>query len=210
MSSSRPVSWSTPHGPATSVVARGGPGHAWVWAEGLHPRSSADTGGDVQRVLGKLEARGLDELIVRLVANSPNVFRPFVLLADALLTKATLPATDREVLILHLARKLGNDYEWSSHEPLAEKVGVGDAQRAALRRGDAGSDPELFSPSQRLAVRLSDELLETKRWSEASWRAAVDTWGQEGALDLVFSIAWWGAFVPSVIGALALRSATGQ
>jgi len=184
------------------------PGGTWVWAAGLGLRSSADTEGDVQRVLGKLEARDLDELIVRLVANSPNVFRPFVLLADALLTKAALPPSDREVLILHLAVKLGADYEWSSHEPLAKKVGIGDPQIAALRRGHEELDPTLFAPSQRLAVQLSDELLDTGRWCESSWQAAVDAWGQKGALDLAFSVAWWGAFVPSVMGALALRPAT--
>ncbi len=181
-------------------------GAAWTWAEPLRLRSSKDTEGDVQRVLAKLEARGLDETIVRLVANSPNVFRPFVLLADALLTKATLPAADREVLILHLATRLGVAYEWSAHEEVAAQAGVAPAQRAALRRaGGASDDAELFTPSQRLALRLADELLETGGWSSVAWTQAVDAWGREAALDLVFSVAWWGAFVPTVIGAMGLR-----
>ena len=43
----------------------------------VKPRSSSDTEGEVQRVLGKLESGGNDIKIMRLMANSPNAFYGF-------------------------------------------------------------------------------------------------------------------------------------
>ena len=168
----------------------------------LQLRSSADTEGEVQRVLAKLEAAGIDLPVVRSIANAPNAFRPFILLADALLTKAVLPAPVREVVIMYLAARQGSAYEWHEHERMAAAVGVTRAQLQAILAGDPSA--EHFSAEQLLGVAVAREMLDGDGLSRERWREAIDAWGVEGAMDVVLSVGWWGGMVPLVLGALAL------
>jgi alkylhydroperoxidase family enzyme len=167
-------------------------------------RTSADTSGKNREILTALEASGEDLPILRLVANSPTLLRPMVDLANALMRRATFPAVDREVVILHLARKLDDGYEWDEHVKLGEHAGVTVAQRAALSAG-APVTPPLFSDAQRLAVAVADELTDTRSLTDASWAAACAQWGEAAALELVFSVAFWGGMVPVVTAGLGIR-----
>ncbi|MDQ1396411.1 MAG: 4-carboxymuconolactone decarboxylase [Acidimicrobiaceae bacterium] len=167
-------------------------------------RTAADTAGDVQRVLGKLEASQKNLKVIRVLANSPSAFRPFVLMADGLLNRSPLPASVREVVILHLAGHLGVNYEWEEHVPMSEAAGVSKEQREALRDGTL-DDLSLFSDEQQLALRATDEIVDQRALSEESWQKACEMWDVEAALDLVLTVGWWGAFVPTIIQAVGLQ-----
>jgi len=172
----------------------------------LPRRTAADTDGDVARVLGKLEASGQDLLILRLLANSPNAFRPFVLFADALLNRAALPRSVMEVVILWLAQHHRAPYEWEEHEPMALRAGLRPAQIDALRTGALPAD--LFDDGDRLAVDVARALTERGDVPPELWSAAVERWGDAAALDLVLTVGWWGGLVLSVVRALGLTSPT--
>lgn len=167
-------------------------------------RSSADTEGDVSRVLAKLESTGNDLKINRLLANSSAAFRPYLLLASALLNKAALPAAEREIVILHLAARRQVTYEWDEHVPMSVRAGVSEAQRQALQNRD-DIDPHLFSESERLAVFVSDAIIDHRAIEPSMWEDMKAQWGIEGGLDLILTVAFWGGFVPTVIESLGLR-----
>lgn len=170
---------------------------------GLAPRSAADTEGEVQRVLGKLEDRGQALTISRLLANATTAFRPFSLLSAALLYRASLPAETRELVILHLAARLEVSYEWTEHLRFAAEVGVPDAQIAAIADGDI--DAEVLSARDRAALRLADELIEARAVHPDTLAAVRDHLDEQQLLELVLSTAFWGGFIPLVIGALGLE-----
>jgi hypothetical protein len=172
-------------------------------------RSAADTEGDVARVLAKLEATGQDLTILRLVANSGHAFRPFLLLSDALLNRAVLPAPVREVVILWMAVQRGVPYEWAEHVPMATRAGVTGAQVDHLAGGKPLGDGP-FSDEMLLAVDIAADLLGRNGVSEEHWAAGVGRWGLEGMLDLVFTAGWWGGFVPTVLEALGLTEPDGS
>lgn len=166
-------------------------------------RSAADTEGEVQRVLTKLEGNGQDLTILRIVGNSAHAFRPFVLLSDALLNRSVLPAPIREVAILWMAKERGVPYEWAEHVPMALRYGVTQEQIDHLASGEPlGSGP--FTDEMLLAVRIAGGLLERNGVSEQHWADGVGRWGVEGMLDLVFAVGWWGGFVSTVLEALGL------
>jgi alkylhydroperoxidase family enzyme len=177
----------------------------WKWNGGFDLRTAADTDGATQRVLTKLEATGQAQTILRLAANSPTVFRPFVLLANALVNNAALGAAEREALVLYLATKEGAAYEWDAHQVPAEKAGLTAEQVEVLGAGEALRRPDVFSDEQNLALRLGDQLVEGHPWSDADWAAAIGAWSADGALDLVFSVSWWAGFVLLFTRALDLR-----
>jgi 4-carboxymuconolactone decarboxylase len=171
----------------------------------LKQRTTDDTDGDVQKMLGRLEEFGDVQKVVRLIANSPTVFKPFVLMSTALMAKATLPPAEREVVILYLAGQRGVDYEWAEHVPISAAAGVTDEQRDALTKGDL-DDVSSFSDSERIALAAAREMVEDRRLSEETWARAIEQWSEQGALDLIFTVAWWGGFVPMVIESFGVTS----
>ena len=168
-------------------------------------RSSADTDGEVRRVLSKLEAAGQDLKINRLLANSSATFRPYLLLASALMTKSALPPLERETVILHLAARRNVAYEWAEHVPMSKRAGVTERQREVLALGTL-RDELVFSSSQWLVLRATDEIMRTQTLAPASWDEVTAQWGVEGGLDLVLTIAFWGGYVPLIIEAVGLQS----
>ena len=164
-------------------------------------RSSADTSGDVQRVLEKLEASGRDLPIVKLVANWDGGFRPFILMADALLTKGALPPATREITVLRIATVRSLDYEWHEHEPMAIRAGVRPDQIAKLANS-LPLDDTSFSAEERAAVAVVDDLLAGGEPDADHWDNACAMLGDDAALELIFAVAWWGGFVPVAVQAL--------
>jgi hypothetical protein len=167
-------------------------------------RSSSDTEGDVKRVLSKLEPTGHDLKINRVMANSSAAFRPYLLLASGLLNKAVLPAPEREIVILHLAARRHVTYEWEEHVPMSIEAGVTDEQRHAIERGEVG-DASLFNPSELLAIRVSDAIIDQHSLTPDMWADMKAQWGSEGAFDLVITVAFWGGFVPTIIETVGLK-----
>jgi hypothetical protein len=174
----------------------------------VKPRSSSDTEGEVQRVLGKLESGGNDIKIMRLMANSPNAFRPFLLMSLSLMERASLPPSDREVAILQLAELLKVEYEWREHVPLSIRAGITDEQRTAIQ-ADNVEDEDLFTAPMRLAMRIARVCQQGRELPTDLWDEACTTWGKEGALDLILTIGWWGGFVPMVINSLGITDPHG-
>jgi alkylhydroperoxidase family enzyme len=167
-------------------------------------RTSADTDGEVQRVLSKLELTGHDLKINRILANSTAGFRPYMMLASALLNKSGLPAAEREIVILHLAARRDVSYEWAEHVPMSESAGVTELQRDVLKSGSS-MDLSVFSPSQMLALRVADEIIDNKAVALETWEEMKSQWGVESGLDLILTVAFWGGFVPTVIEAIGLQ-----
>ena len=170
----------------------------------LDLRSAADTQGEVQRVLSKLEAAGNDLKILKILANAEHAFRPFVLLSNALMNLAAFPAADREVVVLHLAARRGVPYEWNEHVPMSTAAGLSDEQRKLISVGDY--DGGSFTGAQRLSVCAADEIINERALSNKTWRKACETWGNDAALELILIVAWWGSFVPTIIEAIGLQS----
>jgi alkylhydroperoxidase family enzyme len=167
-------------------------------------RTAADTTGEVQRLMAKFEARDNAPDIVREIANSPRAFSLWVAGIDALMYRAALPAGDREAVILRLAARADCGYAWRQHEVIAGRAGLTpEAIEAigALAPGDGDRLAAVLTPSQLLAVSMADSVTVDggAGISDETWAHAVATWGDEGAFDLLSSIAWWGGLVPLYI-----------
>jgi alkylhydroperoxidase family enzyme len=167
----------------------------------LKLRSSTDTGGDVQRILEKLERGGSVNAVSRLLANAEHGFRPYVLMSDALLFRATLPPEVREVVILRMASALGIAYELAEHRRFAERAGVSqERQEAAI--GDDWRTAVAWSEPERLALDVATDLLDGSALDIGRWTQLCEEFGEPGALDLLLTIGWWGGFMPLVLRGL--------
>ena len=104
-----------------------------------------------------LRARRGGELsaLDRLLLHSPPVAEGWNALMGALRSETMLPADLRELIILRVAVLNGAAFEWTAHEPIARRAGLGEDQLAALRSRDAGSVP-VWTPQQAAVLAFTD------------------------------------------------------
>lgn len=111
--------------------------------------------------------------IFRTFARHPELFRSWLPFGRYLLAEGSLPAADRELMILRTAERCGCSYEWGQHVRIALDVGV---DRAAIDRVLEGPDAEGWTQHQAALLRAVDELHESSTLSDETWAQLAETY----------------------------------
>ena len=99
--------------------------------------------------------------------------------------RLSIPARERELLILRVGFLCQSDYEWAQHAPLGMRVGLTDAEIARIPKGP---DAPGWSPLDTLLLRAADELHRDKHVSDATWRALDERYDDRQMMDVVFTV----------------------
>ena len=120
---------------------------------------------DTADTLAAMMPPGMPPLrLFRTLAHNPRVLAK--IRASNLLDRGSLERRQREIVILRTTARCRCEYEWGVHVAFfAAKVGLGAAEIAATVHGSA--DARVWSPAERLLIRLADELHESARLSDA-------------------------------------------
>jgi 4-carboxymuconolactone decarboxylase len=113
---------------------------------------------------------------------SPLLAEELRKVAEHIRFKTSLPPRLNEFAILITARQWGAQYEWFAHHRLALKAGLNPAVAADLAQGKR---PAGMSPDESAIYDFSQELHTTHAVSDASYKAVVDRFGEQGAVDLI-------------------------
>jgi AhpD family alkylhydroperoxidase len=90
----------------------------------------------------------------------------------------------RELVILRVAHLQRSDYEVLQHEAVASRIGVDEAQLAALR-GSGYLTVNGFDADERVILSSITELLVTKRMSNSSFERIHDLLEDEATVELL-------------------------
>lgn len=161
-------------------------------------RSSSDTSGEVARLMAKFEERQNAPEILRVIANSERGFSLWVHGIDALMYRSSLPGKDREAAILRLAAKVPSRYAWEQHSEIAMRLGMSPSAVDTVSHG-VETQLDTLPEGARLAAEVVDVVLAGEALADDTWAACQQQWGDDGAFDLLLTIAWWGGFVPLLI-----------
>ncbi|HLY82702.1 MAG TPA: carboxymuconolactone decarboxylase family protein [Acidimicrobiales bacterium] len=94
-----------------------------------------------------------------------RLFRRWSPFAGVLLT-GTLPARDRELVVLRTGWLCQSPYEWGQHVRLAREAGISDAE---IRRVVDGPEAPGWSEHERALLRATDELHEDACITDGTW-----------------------------------------
>jgi alkylhydroperoxidase family enzyme len=98
-----------------------------------------------------------------------------------ILLNGSLPARDRELLVLRTAHRSGRAYEWSHHERIALETGLSAEEIDLVCEGpDAGG----WSKFDAALLRAVDELLDDHRISDATWAVLVANYDDHLLIEL--------------------------
>jgi alkylhydroperoxidase family enzyme len=119
------------------------------------------------------------------VANHPKLAQAWLGFARHVLGDNSLPARDREILILRIGWLCQSEYEWGQHARLARTVGLTDDE---IRRVSQGTDAAGWSDHDRALVRAADELRRDAFISNATWAKLDEAYSTEQLMDVVFTV----------------------
>ncbi|MEE2775280.1 MAG: carboxymuconolactone decarboxylase family protein [Acidobacteriota bacterium] len=107
---------------------------------------------------------------------------PFVLYTAG---DSTLPARDRELLILRTAWLCQNSYLWADHAPTARILGIGAEEMLQIAQGPAAGD---WDPFEATLLRLPDELFHNSSVSGPTWAALEEHYDLRQLIDAVMTV----------------------
>jgi 4-carboxymuconolactone decarboxylase len=117
-----------------------------------------------------------------------------------------------ELAILSTAREVRNQYEWTAHEPLAQRAGLEQEIIDLLRRrGDleAAADVPGLGDVERTIIRFAREVVSEEKVSSETYARAIEHLGQKGVMDLAGLIGYY-SFVNVTLKAFDVQLAPGR
>jgi 4-carboxymuconolactone decarboxylase len=100
-----------------------------------------------------------------------------------------LPRDVSETIIIMTGRNWMAQYEWIAHKAAALQNGVKPEIVEAIA---AGKRPTGMPTNMEVAYNLIDELLTTHQVTDATFRAAKETFGEKGVVDMAGLSGWYG------------------
>jgi 4-carboxymuconolactone decarboxylase len=96
--------------------------------------------------------------------------------------KSTMGARLNEFAILITARQWNSQYEWFAHHRLALQAGLSPEVADAVAQGKR---PTGMKEDEEMVYNFCQELHTQKKVSDASYKAIVDKFGEQGVMDLI-------------------------
>jgi alkylhydroperoxidase family enzyme len=169
----------------------------------LDPPYAAET--QTQKLFDVVMPDGVEPLLLfRVLARSDRLLPRFM--RAGVLDRGPVPIRDRELVIHRTTARCGAEYEWGVHAAaFGRPLGLGDDVLRASVDGDS-SDPA-FDARQRTLVQLCDELHDTSRISDATWKALECHFDELQILELIYTVGMYHA-VSFLVNGLDLERET--
>ena len=119
--------------------------------------------------------------IFRTLAHHPKLLKRWLVFGNHVLSKSSLSARDREILILRIGWLCRAGYEWGQHVLIALRCGLNEEEVERITRGP---DAPGWSDTDRLLLRATDELHADAFITDATWKALAERFSQEQLIDL--------------------------
>lgn len=119
------------------------------------------------------------------LANHPDLLRRWLVFAAHVLSKNTVPARERELLILRTGAMCRSPYEWGQHVIIGRAAGLTDAEIEACKRG---SDDPSWEADDAAVLRAAEELHTSSRIGDATWAALSARWSVPQIMDMVATV----------------------
>jgi 4-carboxymuconolactone decarboxylase len=120
---------------------------------------------------------------------SPELLDRVQRVGEYLRFQSAVPAKLGEFATLIVARHSTNQFEWAMHHPLAIKAGIARETVDAL---EAHVRPATMADDEAVTYDFITQLLATHRVDDANYARAIALLGEQGVLDLIGLIGYFG------------------
>ena len=145
-----------------------------------------DSWSEAQReVLAPYAARGQLFNIFTTLGRVPDALKTFSAWGGFVLLQSSLPARERELLILRVGWNCRCGYEWAQHARIGRGAGLTAEELTGIKRGPGFAG---WSEQDRLLLSAADELADTHFISDATWNALGERFSERQLMDIVFVV----------------------
>ena len=149
------------------------------------PPITDDQMSDEQRkLLTPLIEQGWVDNVFRTMVQHPKLYKRWIVFANHVLFKSTLPAREREIAILRVGWLCQAEYEWAQHVEIGKRAGITDEEIAKIIKGPDAD----WSPADNALLLAVDELHQNKDISDGTWTKLSDHFSDKQIMDLVFAV----------------------
>lgn len=140
---------------------------------------------DYKKVLNSLEDFNLSKML----AHSPSVIKPYLLLGRSLLTRTELNATTRELVILRVGALLKSDYEFSQHTAIADYLKIPTNIIDEIKKPTMNY--EIFNKEDAIVLQLTDDIVKNGRANDNNFQQACSILSNRSVTELVIVIGYY-------------------
>jgi 4-carboxymuconolactone decarboxylase len=123
--------------------------------------------------------------IFKTLAHHPKLFKRWLVFSNHVLFKSSLPARDREILILRIGWVCRSEYEWTQHVAIGKECGLTDAD---IRKISEGPEAEGIEAFDALLLEAVDELHEDAMIKQETWDKLSQRYNREQLIDIIFTV----------------------
>lgn len=151
----------------------------------IAPLAPADWSEAQRQLLQPYLADGKVYNVFSTLANHPDLARDWLGFALHILRRNTLPARERELLILRTGWLCEAEYEWAHHVVIGREAGLDDHAIALIMQGPNAPG---IAARDRLLLRAADELHRDQKISQATWTALSAHYDTRQMMDIVMTV----------------------
>ncbi len=140
---------------------------------------------DAREFLRRVERDGHVLNIYRTLARHPKLLKRWSVFGTHVLYKSTLPARERELLILRTGWLCRSDYEWGQHVSIARGSGITDEE---INRVKEGPDAVGWDQPDVALLRAVDELLGDAFIGDTTWQMLSERFDTRQLIDIIFTV----------------------
>lgn len=123
--------------------------------------------------------------VIATLARHPKLFERVMTFVLYILQEQTLPARDREILILRIGWLCQAEYEFGHHTLMGKRAGLTDEEILRITKGP--DDPGWIAFDAAL-VRAVDELYYDAIISDATWKVLSERYNEHQLMDVIFTV----------------------
>jgi len=128
--------------------------------------------------------------VIKTIVRHPKLFKRWRVFGNHVLFKSSLPAREREILILRIGWLCQSEYEWGQHVVIGKQAGLNDEE---IKKITTGPDTPGWNPFDASLLRAVDELYTDAFISDSTWKKLSERYDTHQLMDLIFTVGQYNA-----------------
>jgi len=163
------------------------------------PLEEADP--ETRETLESMLRGGSPSRIFATLAHHPKLLKRWMVFGNHVLNKSSLPARERELVILRIGWLCRSSYEFSAHVPIGRRAGLTEQDIERIKQGPTAPGLDAFDA---VLLRAVDELQDDAFVSDSTWQALSERFDTQQRMDLLFAVGQY-RMVSMVLNSLGVQ-----
>ena len=138
-----------------------------------------------REIMQPMVDQGSDYNVFRTMVNHPGLARRWMVFANHVLGKSTLPERERELVIMRIGHLCRSGYEWDKHANISRFLGMSETE---IESSKTGPESEGLSELDRLLLQATDELHGDAFITDETWNGLKQHLSDQQLMDQVFTV----------------------